>query len=600
MRESRIWGGMRAYLKYIWQEKKSIYLMGLLFFPAFIMANFLQVYLPKMVLQELEERRGIWHLGISILVITLILIFSIFLREKMHARIEYRNRLLVQRMQNQYTDKNLYIDYTYLEDPVFQDMRSKTKESLFGGNIGDENVRARLMDFATTILVMVTSLGNIMLYVYYLGELSPWLVLMMIPACFLGAAAGKVTSRHEEKYAGGAAESFKRFDYVSRKTEDFSMAKDVRLYQMQDWFMGLIKRYIGERLFYKKKELTSRAVVDLSGFAGLALQNACLFAYILIRLGQGSITVSDLVFYAGLAPAFSKLVIDFVDKLRMSFQISVEFKRFQEFMDYGENTGARECELQKKPTEIRLEHVSYRYPEGKADVIHDMNLQIHPEEKLAIVGVNGAGKTTLMKLVCGLLHPTEGKIYLNGKDMEEMEAEERYAFFACAFQDVRFLPLTIRDNISMCPKEQTDDERVWKCLEKAGMWKDIHALPERLDTRLDKNINENAVDFSGGQRQKLVLARALYRQAGTLILDEPTAALDALAENDIYEKYAEFASGKTSFFVSHRLSSTHFCDRILLLDGGNVAEEGTHEELLKRGGLYAEMFELQSRYYQTS
>lgn len=598
MQRSRIWSGMCAYLQFIWQEKKKIYLMGIFFFPAFIMANFLQVYLPKMVLQELEEERGIPHMVMSMLLITGLLVLSIFLREKMNARIEHQNRLLVQKMQNQYTDKNLFIDYRYLEDPAFQSMRAKTKESLFGGNIGDENLRARLLDFADTVLVMIASLGNIVLYVYYLAKLSPWLVLLLIPACFLGSLVGKVTGRHEKKYAEGAAKSFQRFDYVSRKTEDFSMAKDVRLYRMQDWFMGLIRQYIGERLLYKKKELTSRAVVEISAWIGFTLQNLCLFAYFLLRLGQGSIRVSDLVFYAGLVPDFSRQLMSFVTKLRQCFQISIEFERFREFMDYGENTGMEECALQEKPAEIRLEHVSYRYPEGGGDVLHDMNLQIRPEEKIAIVGVNGAGKTTLMKLICGLLHPTEGKIYLNGRNMEEMEAEERYAFFACAFQDVRFLPMTIRANVSMCTKNETDDDRVWECLEKAGIGEAVCDLPAGLDTRLDKNINEDAVDFSGGQRQKLVLARALYRQAGTLILDEPTAALDALAENDIYEKYAEFARGKTSFFVSHRLSSTRFCDRILLLDGGNVAEEGIHEELLERGGLYAEMFALQSKYYQ--
>lgn len=230
--------------------------------------------------------------------------------------------------------------------------------------------------------------------------------------------------------------------------------------------------------------------------------------------------------------------------------------------------------------------------------LSDFNLKVNKGESVAIVGVNGAGKTTLMKLACGLLHPTEGKIFLNGRDMQELDAEERYANFSCAFQEIQFLPLTIRENISMKLENEEDTARIWSCLEEAGVADAIRELPQQLNTKMNKSIHEDAVDFSGGQRQKIILARALYRDAGCLILDEPTAALDALAENEIYEKYSQFTKDKTSFFVSHRLASTRFCDRIVLIDGGKVAEQGTHEELLDKNGLYSHMFSLQSKYYK--
>lgn len=175
-----------------------------------------------------------------------------------------------------------------------------------------------------------------------------------------------------------------------------------------------------------------------------------------------------------------------------------------------------------------------------------MDLTVRKGEKIAIVGVNGAGKTTLMKLACGLLQPVSGRILLNGRDMAQMEAEERYSWFSCAFQDIQFLPLSIRENISMV-KDNTDNSRVWECLKQAGIKEEIGNLPLKLDTLMEKNLNKNAVDFSGGQKQKLILARALYRNAGVLVLDEPTAALDALAENDIYEKYSRFAKVKLHF-----------------------------------------------------
>lgn len=591
---------MHDYLGYIRREDKSIYFMGLLFFPAFIAANFLQIYLPKLVVEELTEKRGIVHLGILILVLTVILGVSILVREKMKARIEKRNRMLVNHMKHQYAQKNLYVDYRGFMSPEFKELRAKAYEGIFGGDVGDENLNAYLSRFAVSIMVAVTCLGNVILYVYFLAKLSPWLIVLMLSACFFGAMAGKVTHENELMYAKKSSEAFSKLEYVSRKTEDFSFAKDIRLYGMQGYFMGLIDRFINERLFYKKKELKKRMWVDIRTEMALTLQTIFLYAYILYRIVHGDISVADLVFYAGLAPEFAKLVTELTNKLRQSFTIAIRFERFHEFMDYGENTGEEERRLRKEPVEIKLKNVSYRYPEEQTDVLHNLSLVIKPEERIAIVGVNGAGKTTLMKLLCGLLRPTEGKIYLNGKDMEEMSSEERFAYFSCAFQDVRFLPLTIRENISMCTKQDTDDSRVWSCLKKAGIEQVVETLPDGLDTLLDKNINEDAVDFSGGQRQKLILARSLYREAGCLILDEPTAALDALAENEIYEKYAELSKGKTSFFVSHRLSSTRFCDRILLIDGGNVAEEGTHEGLLAAGGLYANMFAMQAKYYQNA
>ena len=322
-----------------------------------------------------------------------------------------------------------------------------------------------------------------------------------------------------------------------------------------------------------------------------------MFAAILAGLWNGSIGVADVVFYAGMGPALYFLMENFLNNIRRLFQLSVEFKRFREYTDYGENTGTMDVPVNKEAPVIEFEHVSFAYPGSDRKVLKDINLVVGKGEKVAIVGVNGAGKTTLMKLTCGLLLPVSGRILINGKDMAEIEPEERYSWFSCAFQDIQFLPLSIKENISML-LEDADSLKIWECLKQAGIKDEIGSLPLRLDTMMEKTLNKNAVDFSGGQKQKLILARALYRDAGVLVLDEPTAALDALAENDIYEKYARFAKGKTSFFVSHRLSSTRFCDRILLINGGNIAEEGTHEELLAAGGLYAEMFEMQSKYYK--
>ena len=213
------------------------------------------------------------------------------------------------------------------------------------------------------------------------------------------------------------------------------------------------------------------------------------------------------------------------------------------------------------------------------------------------MGLNGAGKTTLVKLLCGLLDPTEGAVLLDGQDIRQFNRDDYYALFSAVFQEFSVLASTVAENVSQTVGGG-DRERVRTCLEKAGLTEKIDSLPKSIDTQVGREVYEDGVLLSGGQTQRLMLARALYKNGPILLLDEPTAALDPIAENDIYLKYSQMSAGKTSLFISHRLASTRFCDRIIFVAGGNIAEEGTHEELVQKGGGYAKLFEVQSRYYR--
>ncbi len=247
--------------------------------------------------------------------------------------------------------------------------------------------------------------------------------------------------------------------------------------------------------------------------------------------------------------------------------------------------------------EIRLSHVSYRYPESDKEIIHDMNLTLHPGEKVAVVGLNGAGKTTLVRLICGFLDPTEGTVTLNGMDIRSFNRPEYYDLFSAVFQDFSLMEASLAVNVAQAV-HGIDEEKVQKCLSLAGLTEKVRALPKGIETPIGRMVYEDGVELSGGETQRLMLARALYKDGAILLLDEPTAALDPIAENDIYLKYNEMSQGKTSLFISHRLASTRFCDRILYMEDGIIKEEGTHEQLLAKGGGYAKLFDVQSRYYQ--
>ena len=277
---------------------------------------------------------------------------------------------------------------------------------------------------------------------------------------------------------------------------------------------------------------------------------------------------------------------------------SLQFCNLREFLDmedkFNHGNGA---DLPKTAPEIVLRNVSFRYPNSENDTLKNINVSIKKGEKIAIVGLNGAGKTTLVKLLCGLYSPTSGEILVDGKSIFEYNIEQYYSILSVVFQDIILMPASIAKNIALCEEENINKSKLERVLKLSGLHDKVNSLEEKENTLLLKSIHENATDFSGGEKQKLALARALYKSGSIIILDEPTAALDPIAENEMYQKYNELTKSATSVFISHRLSSTRFCDKILFLENGKIVEQGSHYDLMAMKGKYAELFEIQSHYY---
>lgn len=248
--------------------------------------------------------------------------------------------------------------------------------------------------------------------------------------------------------------------------------------------------------------------------------------------------------------------------------------------------------------ELRLEHVSFRYPGAQRDTLHDVDLTLRPGEKLAVVGRNGAGKTTLVKLLCGFLDPTEGRVLLDGRDVRTLDREQYYALFSAVFQDFSLLAASVAVNVAQ-REEDIDTERVRCCLEKAGFAQRLAALPQGLETCLYRDYRQDGISISGGEAQKLAIARALYKDAPFLVLDEPTAALDPIAEAEIYTRFNAIAGDRTAIYISHRLSSCRFCDEIAVFHNGEVVQQGTHDDLqADETGMYYALWHAQAQYYE--
>ena len=450
-----------------------------------------------------------------------------------------------------------------------------------------------------TLTELCKNVGGFAVYLTILSHLDPILLLVTIATCLAGFWIARRTSGWMYRHRDEEEAYITRKRYIHRVAESVPVAKDIRIFGLQNWINDLYASVHDVYLAFRLRAEKVKLLAELTEAVLTMARNGIAYGYLIQMALLEHLSVGEFLLYFTAISTFTQWIMGILQASLKLHTQSLDISRVREFLDYPEpfrfSGGAALPD--RRPYELRLEDVSFRYDGAETDTLRHLNLSIRPGEKLAIVGLNGAGKTTLVKLLCGLLDPTEGRVLLNGIDVRQFNRQEYYGLFSAVFQEFSILNVTIAENIAQ-NTENIDDARVNACLDQAGLTQAVAQLPQGTKTHVGREVFLDGVLFSGGQTQRLMLARALYKDSPILILDEPTAALDPLAENDIYLKYNDMTAGKTSLFISHRLASTRFCDRIILLADGGIAEEGTHESLLAAGGAYASLFAVQSRYYQ--
>lgn len=590
-------------MKASWIWDKKLFWYQLLPVLPNVTATYLAVLLPAELVRGLENR---WELGDLLLKVFLLAAALCVLRladEGMKQYI-YRNaQQLTMYYEKCCYHKVMRLNYDLLEEPACARLIANTWNVLRH----EHGTRTSI----SAVPQILSSLIGIFWYGILIGQKN-WIILAVVMANTLLSIrllAG-VRKRHALLHEQISSCS-RQTAYISRQSMDKISGKDIRLYRMTDWFlkkydhalgeMDSIYKQIHDRYFY-------RAVTD--GFMTLLL-NLFSYSYLLYLLSGGELEISQFVLYTGLIGSFASCFGTFMNQLASMNQICVSLNYIRSFLELEEDPGWSEGvgeavmeQLKKQGLTVEFDHVSYCYPEKRESgrpaepTLRDVSLTISAGEKLALIGLNGAGKTTLVKLLCGFYRPTSGEIRLNGIPAAQFSKAEYMELVSVLFQDSTLLPMSLDRNLTGEPAEKIDRSRLKWALRMSGFLEKYESLPQKGETLLVREANGDALDFSGGEHQKLLFARALYKEAPLMILDEPTAALDPIAENEMYQKFGESAAGRTCVYISHRLSSTRFCDRILLMEEGQITEEGTHEELMERGGRYAQLFEVQSMYYR--
>lgn len=582
-------------IKGIWKKDKWLFFIIVIQIPATVIIPLLSIYLPKVIIDNVINKTDISNFLFKVFPIIIGIVVSTFIITASKQILEGSGSMYRVGYINDIGMKSIDTDFENVDGPKGQ---TKIMKAIMAVN--DDSSPAQAI-----VNLSIEFFSNIIGFILYAGIIStlhPLIVFFILISSIINYLVGVYVNKYEHKNKDNLTPIEKKLRYITQKTGDFKSAKDMRLYNMTDWFQNMYGIFLEKKLHFQKKNIYRRYLANIVDGILVLLRDGIAYGFLIYSVLFKGMEISNFVLYFAAVAGISTWLSGIVKNINSINSSSLNINDLRSFLETEDKMNRQAgIELPKQfelPCDIELKNLYYKYEGAEEYTINGINLSLKKGEKLALVGVNGAGKTTLVKLICGLYTPSKGEIYINGKSSSLYNRDEYYSLFSVVFQDNHLLPISIERNIASKNSEDIDSTRIDNVIEMSDLKAKIDSLPRGKQTLLVKSVYKEAIELSGGEMQKLMLARALYKNAPIMILDEPTAALDPIAENEIYMKYNQLTKEKTSVFISHRLSSTRFCNRIVFMESGSIIEEGSHEDLMTIEGKYKSMYDMQSHYYK--
>ena len=553
-------------------------------------------YLSKDIINALVDAQGNLEIRFQPILLLILILFGFrFLKQTIsrlnHMTVRIAGELVTKHIRLMIIEKSEEIDLASFDDPEFYERLENAQRE----------AGSRPVSIISSTFDVISNIISLVSFIVVLATLSPWAPILIILLAFPSAVINFHFRKQTYRYVRRNSKARREMNYYANVLVSKDHAKEMKLLDLPDTFIGKFKAVFTE-YFAGIRHLIVKETVWLTVLGILTtLGNCALFLYIAYQIFRGELRVGDYSLFTGALTSVSTAVVSLITTSSSVYEGTLFIDNLILFMKEKRKiflVGSKTEPKRNTAHSIEFSHVYFRYPGTEHWVLEDLCFRIEGGQTVVLVGLNGAGKTTLIKLLTRLYDPTEGTILLDGIDIRTIDPKEYYDLFGILFQDFGKYAVTVRENIAFGNVHRPiDEERIRAAAKEGDADTFINLLPDNYDTPLTRMFEPNGMELSGGQWQKLSVSRAYYNDSDILILDEPTAALDAIAEQEIFNKFDELRNGKTTLFVSHRLSSAVNADSIIVLSGGKITEHGSHAQLMENGGQYAEMFMAQARRY---